>query len=135
MGKEFWQRKLMEKLEKEGLVDRRIMEDFFFRHKDDDAEMEETEKDFDNEIEENVNGNHAYSVDDVEEADTLRKFDYNEYDESPSNTNIDPIEPDTANSIEQMDTNIDDNSVGSDDKINITLIFTSLLLVFLKLFV
>ena len=79
-------------------------------------------KDFDNEIEENVNGNHAYSVDDVEEADTLRKFDYNEYDESPSNTNIDPIEPDTANSIEQMDTNIDDNSVGSDDKINITLI-------------
>ena len=38
-------------------------------------------KDFDNEIEENVNGNHAYSVDDVEEADTIRKFDYNEYDD------------------------------------------------------
>lgn len=38
-------------------------------------------KDFDNEIEENVNGNHAYSVDDVEEADSMRKFDYNEPDD------------------------------------------------------
>lgn len=50
MDKEFWQRKLMEKLEEQGLVDRRIIEDYCFRHEDDDAEMEETESDFDNEI-------------------------------------------------------------------------------------
>jgi len=50
-------------------------------------------KDFDNEIEENVNGNHAYSVDDVEEADSIRKFDYNESDdENPIITDIE-IEP------------------------------------------
>ena len=33
-------------------------------------------KDFDQEIEDNVNGNHIYSVDDVEEAEPFRKFEY-----------------------------------------------------------
>ena len=32
-------------------------------------------RNFDTDIEENVNGNHAYSVDDVEDAEPLRKFD------------------------------------------------------------
>ena len=44
MDKEFWQRKLMEKLEEQGLVDRRIIEDYCFRHEDDDAEMERSEE-------------------------------------------------------------------------------------------
>jgi hypothetical protein len=60
-------------------------------------------KDFDNEIEENVNGNHAYSVDDVEEADSIRKFDYNESDdENPILTNIEPIFDDTSVSVESV---------------------------------
>lgn len=60
-------------------------------------------KDFDSDIEENVNGNHAYSVDDVEEADTLRKFDYNEYDEEdPITTDIEPIDEISSVSVESI---------------------------------
>ncbi|MDC1151463.1 hypothetical protein OAS95_02700 [Pelagibacteraceae bacterium] len=60
-------------------------------------------KDFDNEIEENVNGNHAYSVDDVEEADSIRKFDYNESDdENPILTDIEPIFDDTSVSVDSV---------------------------------
>jgi len=46
MDKEFWKRKLQEKLEKEELVDRRIMEDYLFKHKDDDAEIEQQQDPF-----------------------------------------------------------------------------------------
>ena len=77
-------------------------------------------KDFDNEIEENVNGNHAYSVDDVEEADTIRKFDYNEYDdENPITMEIDPVDDMSSvsvQSIPKVDENIENKLV------NITLI-------------
>ena len=66
-------------------------------------------KDFDNEIEDNVNGNHAYSVDDVEEADTLRKFDYNEDDEEHETPTTDammePIEEETLETIQQFNNN------------------------------
>ena len=59
-------------------------------------------KDFDNEIEENVNGNHAYSVDDVEEADSIRKFEYNESDDEKQNNtaDIEPIFDDTSVSVD-----------------------------------
>jgi len=77
-------------------------------------------KDFDNEIEENVNGNHAYSVDDVEEADIIRKFDYNEYnDENPITMEIDTVDDMSSvsvHSIPNVDENIDNKIV------NITLI-------------
>lgn len=77
-------------------------------------------KDFDSEIEENVNGNHAYSVDDVEEADSIRKFDYNEYDEeNPINVDITPIEDTTAISEETIP---DVKSTVKNDTVNITLI-------------
>ena len=60
-------------------------------------------KDFDNEIEDNVNGNHAYSVDDVEEADSTRKFEYNEYDdENLIRTNIEPINDKSSILIESI---------------------------------
>ena len=60
-------------------------------------------KDFDNEIEDNVNGNHAYSVDDVEEADSTRKFEYNEYDdENLITTKIEPINDKSSILIESI---------------------------------
>tara|TARA_B110000879_G_scaffold52496_1_gene74505 strand:+ start:6487 stop:7455 length:969 start_codon:yes stop_codon:yes gene_type:complete len=60
-------------------------------------------KDFDNEIEDNVNGNHAYSVDDVEEADSTRKFEYNEYDdENLIRTDIEPINDKSSILIESI---------------------------------
>ena len=60
-------------------------------------------KDFDNEIEDNVNGNHAYSVDDVEEADSTRKFEYNEYDdENLITTKIEPINDESSILIESI---------------------------------
>lgn len=83
-------------------------------------------KEFDNEIEDNVNGNHAYSVDDVEEADTLRKFDYNEYDEPPTITIIEPIEERTSDSIQPFDKNTENDTIENDtienDTVNITLV-------------
>ena len=65
-------------------------------------------REFDNEIEDNVNGNHAYSVDDVEEADALRKFDYNEYDEPPTITMIEPVDESSSVSIQQFNTTEND---------------------------
>ena len=83
-------------------------------------------REFDNEIEDNVNGNHAYSVDDVEEADTLRKFDYNEYDEPPTSTMMEPIEEDTSDSIQQFNKNTENDTIENDtienDTVNITLV-------------
>ena len=77
-------------------------------------------KDFDNEIEENVNGNHAYSVDDVEEADTIRKFDYNEYDdESPITMDIDPVDDMSSVSVQSIP-KVDENT--ENKFANITLI-------------
>lgn len=78
-------------------------------------------KDFDSEIEENVNGNHAYSVDDVEEADSIRKFDYNEYDETPINEAIKDVVDNSSISVkhithetstrENIEPNIDNSSI------------------------
>ena len=77
-------------------------------------------KDFDNEIEENVNGNHAYSVDDVEEADTIRKFDYNEYDdENPITMEIDPVDDMSSVSVQSIP-KVDENT--ENKFANITLI-------------
>jgi len=60
-------------------------------------------KDFDNEIEDNVNGTHAYSVDDVEDADSTRKFEYNEYDdENLITTKIEPINDESSVSVESV---------------------------------
>ena len=77
-------------------------------------------KEFDNEIEDNVNGNHAYSVDDVEEADALRKFDYNEYDEPPTITMIEPVDESSSVSIQQFNTtenNTTENNTTENDTI------------------
>ena len=77
-------------------------------------------KDFDNDIEENVNGNHAYSVDDVEEADTIRKFDYNEYDEEkPIHKDITPVD---EVSIIAEDMVYIDETDAKKEHVNITLI-------------
>ena len=46
---------------------------------------------FDADIEENVNGDHAYSVDDVEDAEPLRKFDITEMDNEVKQIHIDTI--------------------------------------------
>lgn len=75
-------------------------------------------KNFDEEIEENINGNHAYSVDDVEEAEPLRKFEYNEYDEIPTTVNLDSIEQDHDSSIQQFEPKL---TTHQDDVVNITL--------------
>lgn len=66
-------------------------------------------KEFDQEIEENVNGNHIYSVDDVEEAEPLRKFEYNQELEADPIECI-PTEIATENeSIQQFELNTINN--------------------------
>jgi len=61
-------------------------------------------KGFDEEIEENVNGNHTYSVDDVEDTEPFRKFEY------------EPSPLDISNVVEcsDLDNNNDENNTGVD---------------------
>jgi len=76
MGKEFWQRKFLEKLEKEGLVDRRIMEDYCFRHKDDDVKKEQEDKKFNESLEEE-----SISIKECDsEFEEVTEEDFDEYD-------------------------------------------------------
>lgn len=82
-------------------------------------------KDFDEEIEENVNGNHTYSVDDVEDTEPFRKFDYEpsclDVSSSVECNNLDTYEDnniDTSEkSVEKNNTNTDTNT----DNITLTL--------------
>ena len=59
-------------------------------------------------------------MDDVEEADTIRKFDYNEYDdENPITMEIDPVDDMSSVSVQSIP-KIDENS--ENKLVNITLI-------------
>ena len=59
-------------------------------------------KGFDEEIEENVNGNHTYSVDDVEDTEPFRKFEY------------EPSPLDISNVVECSDLDNNENNTGVD---------------------
>lgn len=74
-------------------------------------------KDFDNEIEDNVNGNHVYSVDDVEETEPLRKFEYHETFETTDIESVTEKQLD-SDSIQQFESNL---SKPEENTVNITL--------------
>ena len=74
-------------------------------------------KDFDNEIEDNVNGNHVYSVDDVEETEPLRKFEYHETIETTDIESVTEKQLD-SDSIQQFESNL---SKPEENTVNITL--------------
>ena len=75
-------------------------------------------KNFDQEIEDNVNGNHAYSVDDVEEAEPLRKYDYEETIETADIESISTEKQPESDSIQQFEST---ETALKEDVINITL--------------
>lgn len=93
-------------------------------------------KGFDEEIEENVNGNHTYSVDDVEDTEPFRKFEYEpstlevsttlecpDLDTNESN-DIDTSEKPVEKPVEKNDTNTDNITLTFDDTDN-TILETS----------
>jgi len=77
-------------------------------------------KGFDEEIEENVNGNHTYSVDDVEDTEPFRKFEYEptniEVSNNADESNLDNNENNTD--VNTSEKPVENNATNSD---NITL--------------
>ena len=76
-------------------------------------------KGFDEEIEENVNGNHTYSVDDVEDTEPFRKFEYEPNTLEVSTTLECPdLDTNESNDIDTSEKPVENNATRTD---NITL--------------